>query len=104
MLEDVVKRSEFGFTREQRYTKVIYYYCLLFLRAKRCGAGMGKTARGRYRQKGTGPVQAKRYGPVWAPVRGRPGTGPVHFLPVFFTYQPYLPMSFLSMHDPLEPA
>ena len=27
MLENVVKRSEFVYTREQRYTKVIYYYC-----------------------------------------------------------------------------
>ena len=26
MLENVVKRSEFGYTREQRYTKVICYY------------------------------------------------------------------------------
>ena len=26
MLENVVKRSEFGYTREWRYTKVIYYY------------------------------------------------------------------------------
>ena len=26
MLENVVKRSEFGYTREQRYTKVMYYY------------------------------------------------------------------------------
>ena len=26
MLENVVKRSEFGYTREERYTKVIYYY------------------------------------------------------------------------------
>ena len=26
MLENVVKRSEFGYTREQRYTKFIYYY------------------------------------------------------------------------------
>ena len=26
MLENVVKRSEFGYTRELRYTKVIYYY------------------------------------------------------------------------------
>ena len=26
MLENVVKRSEFGYTRESRYTKVIYYY------------------------------------------------------------------------------
>ena len=26
MLENAVKRSEFGYTREQRYTKVIYYY------------------------------------------------------------------------------
>ena len=25
MLENVVKRSEFLYTREQRYTKVIYY-------------------------------------------------------------------------------
>ena len=29
MFENVVKRSEFGYTREQRYTKVIYYYYLL---------------------------------------------------------------------------
>ena len=26
MLENVVKRSECGYTREQRYTKAIYYY------------------------------------------------------------------------------
>ena len=26
ILENIVKRSEFGYTREQRYTKVIYYY------------------------------------------------------------------------------
>ena len=26
MLENVVKCSEFGYTREQRYTKVVYYY------------------------------------------------------------------------------
>ena len=27
MLENVVKHSEFVSTREQHYTKVIYYYC-----------------------------------------------------------------------------
>ena len=26
MLENVVKRSKFGYTREQRYTKFMYYY------------------------------------------------------------------------------
>ena len=31
MLENVVKRSEFGYTREQRYTKVICYYYYLYL-------------------------------------------------------------------------
>ena len=33
MLENVVKRSEFVYTREQRYTKVIcyYYYYYQFL-------------------------------------------------------------------------
>ena len=30
MLENVVKRSEFGYTREWRYTKVIYYLLLLY--------------------------------------------------------------------------
>ena len=29
MQENVVKHSEFGYTREQRYTKVIYYYYAL---------------------------------------------------------------------------
>ena len=33
MLENVVKGSEFGYTREQRYTKkVIYYYYYYFYR------------------------------------------------------------------------
>ena len=30
MLENVVKRSKFGYTREQRYTEVIYYYIILY--------------------------------------------------------------------------
>ena len=34
MLENVVKRSDFGYSRGQRYTKVIYdyYYYIAFLR------------------------------------------------------------------------
>ena len=35
MLENVVKRSEFVYTREQRYTKVIYYYYYVFIRGGR---------------------------------------------------------------------
>ena len=31
MLENVVKCSEFVYTREQRYTKIIYYYYYLFI-------------------------------------------------------------------------
>ena len=30
MLENVVKHSEFGYTREQRYIKVIYYYYYIY--------------------------------------------------------------------------
>ena len=77
MLDNVVKRSKFGYTREQRYTKVIYYYyvasCCLLRFSHACAECTFRHTVSR-----CGP-QAVKQTITWVPVRAS-GCEPDHYL------------------------